>query len=425
VAGVAATLAVTLVLVGCSSSSSTGSHSATKSAFSTSAAPTGTPIKTMTVTSVNYNGPSYQNILETAKLYGQYINARGGVNGHPLTVETCDDMGNASGTAACARKAVSDGVVADVGSFTTGDGTAAPILKQANIAYFGTCCVISPDAFKSSNVFQLGSNPALNPGGTALLAASGCKSITAAVPDQPNQDVLNKLLSASARAYGFTGSIKFVKVPFAAQDLTAQALQASSGQCLDIGLYESQVSAFLPAYAKTGAKQRLVGPQGNLDATSVKGFESLVKNAGVYGSYPDLTAAPFANYRAAISEFNAPSNLDYNSLGGLGAWTAFTAFTNIVKGMTGTIDAKSFLAAASQTSNLNTDGMVPTINFTKQFTGLGGLYLRAFNLSDTFSIDPANPKQYGGFVNLETAITTSQKSADFPAGLLTAIQQGS
>src|SRR4051794_17803977 len=88
-----------------SSSNDGGSGASAATATSTPAAnkPTGTPIKTMTVAAVNWNGPAYPNILETAKLYAKYINDRGGIAGHPLEVEVCDEMGDPNQLATCGR----------------------------------------------------------------------------------------------------------------------------------------------------------------------------------------------------------------------------------------------------------------------------------------------------------------------------------
>src|SRR4051794_24727139 len=95
---------------GGSSSSSGGSGAEATSTSTPAAGPklTKAPIKTMTIAAVNWNGPAYPNILATAKLYAQYINDRGGIQGHPLQVITCDEQGDPNQLAACGRRAVSE-----------------------------------------------------------------------------------------------------------------------------------------------------------------------------------------------------------------------------------------------------------------------------------------------------------------------------
>ena len=60
----------------------------------------GSPIVTYTFADVNTQGPQYKNIAESARVYGDWINAHGGINGHPLTVKFCDALGTPTGATA-------------------------------------------------------------------------------------------------------------------------------------------------------------------------------------------------------------------------------------------------------------------------------------------------------------------------------------
>ena len=102
--------------------------------------------------------------------------------------------------------------------------------------------------------------------------------------------------------------------------------------------------------------------------------------------YPDISTAPWAEYRTALQEAGLDTTkLDYNSLGGMGTWAAYTAFAQIAEKIQGDITAKSFYDAANTTSNLDLNGMVPVLDFTKEWTdGLKG-YNRLFNRSVVFS----------------------------------------
>ena len=82
----------------------------------TAEAPSGDPIKVMTVTTLNAAGPTYANIANTANAYADYINARGGIAGHPLEVTVCDEQFDPAVAATCARQAVEEGMVSIVGS---------------------------------------------------------------------------------------------------------------------------------------------------------------------------------------------------------------------------------------------------------------------------------------------------------------------
>jgi len=66
-----------------------------------------------------------QSIDNGVKLVVEQINAKGGVLGKQLEVVTCDDEGTAQKAAICARKLVNEGVMAVIGSYTSGATEAA------------------------------------------------------------------------------------------------------------------------------------------------------------------------------------------------------------------------------------------------------------------------------------------------------------
>ena len=72
--------------------------------------PTGDPIKLMTVTTLNANGPTYENIKIAAEIAADHINSNGGINGRPLEVIVCDEQFDPAIAATCARDAVEDRV---------------------------------------------------------------------------------------------------------------------------------------------------------------------------------------------------------------------------------------------------------------------------------------------------------------------------
>src|SRR5947207_557988 len=65
------------------------------------------------------------------------INRSGGIHGRPLEFIACDDGGNESGAAACGRQAVSERVVALVGTTSLYGGAYLPTLVKHRIADLG------------------------------------------------------------------------------------------------------------------------------------------------------------------------------------------------------------------------------------------------------------------------------------------------
>jgi hypothetical protein len=95
-----------------------------------------------------------------------------------------------------------------------------------------------------------------------------------------------------------------------------------------------------------------------------------------------LSLPAWADYRAALKQYNAAKTEYYDTFGGQGTWAAYLEFAQIVKGMKGPINNKTFLAAASK-AKINLPGIVPKMDLSKPWGKVGGpagLY-RLFNRS--------------------------------------------
>ena len=381
----AAGLVAALVLSACGSSSksSTGASTSGGSTQAAAAAPKGTPIKTMTITSLNSQGPVYPNISITAKAYEKWINSKGGINGHPLQVTVCDEHGKPTDAAACGRQAVSEGDVAVVGSFSFFGTNIMPPLIKAGIPMFGECCPITPPEWTSTDSFPMGTQPLYSVGLVKRAVADGCKAINAVIIDgaQGFLPAMNNAMKAYGKKFG-----KVVILPPTSQDDSSLVAQATSGgaDCVVMIVSETPYVAWNQAWVQSGTKARMYGPQGNLDSVSIKGLGNAVDGSIIAGMYPDISTAPWADYRQALKDANADPKVDYNSLGGLGTWAAYTGMTKIMEGMRGDITAASFKDAVSKTTNLDTGGMVPPIDFTKPWTENPSL-ARLFNRTVVFS----------------------------------------
>lgn len=367
------------------SGSSTPAASAPESSESTpeTKAPTGEPIKTMTITSLESQGPVYPNIANTAEVYEKWINKRGGIAGRPLEVQVCDERGKPTDAAACARKAVSDKVVAVVGSFSFLGTNIMPALTKADIANFGECCPITPPEWTAENSFPMGTQPLYAVGLVKRAVEDGCQNINAVIIDgaQGFLPPMENAMKANGKKFG-----KTIILPPTSQDYTPQIAEATSGDadCLVMVVSETPFVAWNQAFVQSGSEARLYGPQGNLDAVSLQGTGNKLDGSIIAGMYPDLSTEPWAEYRQALEEEDAPEGPDYNSLGGMGTWAAYTGFKQIAEAVEGDVDNASFLEQAAKTTNLDTKGMVPVIDFTKEWTENPD-YKRLFNRTVVFS----------------------------------------
>jgi len=348
-------------------------------------APTGEPLKVMTVTTLNAAGPTYENIANTAKAYESYINSRGGIAGRPLEVTVCDEQFDPAVATTCAREAVEEEMVAIIGSFTFFAESIVPVTAASDITWFGPCCPITPSELTSPHSFPIGNQPMYAVGAVKKAIEDGCTSINAVIIDGAEIFVppMENAIAALGQSFG-----EIIILPPTAQDYSAEVAQATSNDadCVIVIVSEGPYITFNTAWTQSGTDAMQYGPQGNLNEVSAKGNEASTDGDIIAGMYPDISTAPWEQYRVALDEGGYDTSaLDYNSLGGMGTWAAYYGFTQIAETIDGEITASSFFEAASNTSNLDLDGMVPDLDFTQEWTdGLEG-YERLFNRSVVYS----------------------------------------
>lgn len=391
VAAVAAAAALVLAACGGSGgdSSSSDAASPTGGGETTTSAPspepTGEPVKTMTVTDINSQGPVYPNIQYTAEAYEAWINANGGINGRPLEVDVCDSQGTADGSTACARQAVEDGVVAVIGSFNFAPDAIIDVLEPAGVAYFGACCMLGAQEFQSKVAFPLGSHQMYGVGFVKKGLEEGCQKMHAVII-QGAESFFGVIQLAAERLGGADRlDPEFTVLPAVSQDYAPQVAEALAGgtDCVLMVVSETPFLAFMPAWEQAAPTAKLFGPQGNLSSKVVAQSPEASEGAYVVGAYPDLSCDVWADYRGALEAISAPDTEDYNSLGGLGTWTAYMGFTQIAEGMSDEVNAANFLTAA-ETAVVNLPGMIPDVNFASEFNGFPA-FLRMFNTSVVYS----------------------------------------
>lgn len=347
---------------------------------------TGEPIKLMTVTTLNAAGPTYQNIANTAKAYETYINARGGIAGRPLEVIVCDEQFDPAVAATCARQAVEEEVVAVVGSFTFFAESIVPVIEKSSISWFGPCCPITPSELTSKYSFPIGNQPMYAVGAIKhAIEVDKCEKLNAVIID--GGQVFIPPMENAMKAYGKKFG-EIVIISGVAQDYSAEVAKATAGvDCVATVISETPYITWNTAWTQSGTTARQYGPQGNLNEVSAKGNEESTDGDIIAGMYPDISTDAWSEFRLALDEAGLDTTtVDYNSLGGMGTWAAYVGFKMIAETISGEITATSFFEAASNTSSLDLGGMVPVLDFTKEWTdGLAG-YNRLFNRNVIYSV---------------------------------------
>src|SRR5579863_9927140 len=150
---VIAVAAAVALAAGCSSSSSSSAADAASAGSASSAAKA--PIRLMVDTTMtpaaSLGGLTFPYPAVDAKAAAAALNKTGGIDGHQVVIDVCDNQGNPNQSAACGREAKSNGDIAVVGSWDVlGAAEILPVLQAEGIPYIGALAaspaeVTSPD----------------------------------------------------------------------------------------------------------------------------------------------------------------------------------------------------------------------------------------------------------------------------------------
>jgi ABC-type branched-subunit amino acid transport system substrate-binding protein len=380
---------LTLAACGDDDDSSSNGGSDDTTADNGGSAPSGDPLKVWVVSTVDSSVQSYPNIKAAAEIYEKYINDKGGIGGRPLKMTFCDGKTDPNEDAACARKAVADGAIALVGGYDTDVSLLIEVLEESNTAWFGACCPVVAKEFSSPIAFNMGSVFSFNSGAAYKMTEDGCESVAFIFGENGSQDYFIGQTKTAFEKLGYEGKAQYITFPLTTSDFSAVAAKATAGtDCIHGFMGDIQWLGFIPAMKAVGGSQRLYGPQGNLNEKVGEAFPAETEGGISINAYPNIAGPMWADYRDALERYNAP-DLDWNSLAGLGTWSAFEGFRKIVEQMIADgleVNNNTFMDAANATSNLQMDNMVGDLDFTSPWTGEGGAFPRIFNRSVAYDI---------------------------------------
>lgn len=372
-----ACLVAVCVLAGCGG----GAEGAQTSPTPTAARPSGMPIKVMTwAPETAASALSFPDVPIVARAYADMINSAGGIKGHPLDVLVCDERGEAAAAAECARRAVAEGVVAVVGSFSVNAAEYVPVLETAGVPYLGGTPV-SPADFTSRISFPVSGGLPVSSVGAGLLAArQGCRHTALVRQDIEATAPAERYLRAGL-AQGGSGLSSVTLLPSGVGDLTSQVAAATDGtDCVAVIAAEQDVQRFLSAFQQSGANQRIIGMASSLTLRVLAQFPAVARTARIADLFPPVGNAVWNRYRTAISASPQRDVVDVNGSVPKNTWAAFETFTRIAAQLP-LYDSPTLLSRLNATTALDTDGLVPTLNFRAEFAapGLARLFDRAMS----------------------------------------------
>jgi branched-chain amino acid transport system substrate-binding protein len=194
--------AVAALAAGCGSSSPSNATGAATSSAKSDPAPSGTPIE------IGYVNDESGPVAVPFVRYGTqaavtYVNAHGGVNGHPIKLVTCAGDGSPEKSIGCANQFVQAKVPVVLEGVDIGADAMLPILQSAKIPLTGGLPFSAAATTNQHSYFFDAAIPAVSISPLAYFRGQGVKSIVYLLADTPNNRFFDqKLLTPTAAALG-------------------------------------------------------------------------------------------------------------------------------------------------------------------------------------------------------------------------------
>ena len=369
----AAMITPLVLAAACSSSHDpAGDAGTTGQPGATSAGPSLSPIKVGEIVEISGVGLywPFQEAVDKAAVRG--INARGGINGHPIELDACDGHNDPNSELQCARKLVSDGVVAVVGGIASTNGAAVDAYyEQHHIAAIGVNPLVNQD-FNSPDQFLVSSGQfGIFAGDVYNAAQHGLKKIWIMTLNVPGADLGVQISKDTAAKVG-VDIVGVSKIPLTSTDDASyvQAAIAGGADAVMPAMGATQTAALLLALNQSGTGLKLLnldtepagdisgacGSGGGVCAGSLGSSFSLpptdTQNAGIKLFQQDMQA------EAASGDSAAAPEKAYNDLT-LQGWLGMEAFAKVAARLD-KITAQTVLDGFKRAKNIDLWGIIPS-----------------------------------------------------------------
>lgn len=358
-------VACVLTAAACSSSGTSKSGGPSNNA----SALKGAPIKVMLIRDGEGTPVNIPQIMDGAKAALNAINNSGGITGRPLVVDECNSRLDPNAAADCARRAVSGGYVAIVGSLTSNDAAIVPIVAAGHVPMIGLIPT-SAAAYSSPDVFPINA-------GTSARALAVTKQITAAGAKKVGFLYLNvaaasafvPVLKAGVTTSGGAAG-KAVGVPAGAADMSSYVASALSDGADGLVLFTTASDALHMVQAihnsgKSNVKIAFAVSSSDQLVKSLGGDADGLLTASMNRQTSETTYPGVKQYGVEMkaSGFDADSN-EY----AINAWASVHLFAQVAASVK-TVRAADIQTALG-TAKYDSGGLFPTLDFSKPVTSL-------------------------------------------------------
>lgn len=334
-----------------------------------------------------------------AQAYARWVNAHGGIGGRKLRVLTCNDRNDSVAAAKCADRAVEQGVVAVVGSYSQYGDTFLPSLEGAGIPYVGGYGVTNAEFTSPLSYPVNGGQPSLLAGLGRELART-CGPVALVRPDSIAGDELPPLLNSGLRAGGHTESSDQLAdedaTEYGGQAVRALEYSATDGTkrgCVVPALGD-RTTTFMDSFRRARADYpdvRTATVLGSVDQTLVNangGASGPYEGSYITGWYPVASDPRWDGMKKVISEQAFGDNrIDPADAGVQTTWIAYTVFRKAVESLgEDEVTADSVRGALNKGLKVSTGGLTPPLRWKFQDVLASVGYPRLVNRKVTLQV---------------------------------------
>ncbi|MEU0738301.1 ABC transporter substrate-binding protein [Streptomyces sp. NPDC006134] len=337
------------------------------------------PITVMTWAPQDTGATNKPGMPAFARAYARWINARGGINGHPLHVLTCNEHNDSIAAARCARRAVKENAVAVVGSYSQHADSFFPVLESAGIPYIGGYGITNTEFTSPLSYPVNGGQPALLAGlGSAL--APRCGPVTLVRPDTIAGDHLSALLDSGLAAGGHAPAGD-QRAPEDATGYGAQAQRALREATADplkegcvVPVLGDRTGTFMDSFRRVREdypEVRTGTVLGSVDQTTITatgGASGPYEGSYVTGWYPVASDPRWNGMKQVIrQEAFGDNSIDAADAGVQTTWIAYTVFKEVVEALGDReVTADALTRALDDGLKVGTGGLTPELRWRFQ-----------------------------------------------------------
>jgi branched-chain amino acid transport system substrate-binding protein len=365
-----------IAVLGLSAACSSSGGTATTSAGGGAAKFSGAPIKLGMITDVG-TAVDFSDEIVTAKASVRALNAKGGINGHEVTFELCNEALNPNTAVTCARKMVSDHVMAMVGDYVvTADAEVATIFRNAGIANVAAN-TLGPLQTDPNSYLLDGGQTYYNAAQAVALQKVGAKRVGLLLLDAPTTLPYKAFYQ---KAFGQLGMklVNTTLVPQVTTDLSPQAanLMSSSPDALNTNASEPADYSVFKEMAQLGFKGDFAVSGDLLTEAEINQLGSLANQLVFASPFPPVGAATqfpgLVEFKKDMAAEKAagvavPTFNEFNKSLALGSYLGVVAIGEIANQYHAT-DAASFKKAINEAKDVPMRGLMPPWTPNKSLT---------------------------------------------------------